>query len=313
MEKRSSLALVRWLDSYQGVQEFKPSQKWQARLQREDMVRCVPFILLHAVCLFIFVVGWSPVALIACVGSYLIRMFAITAFYHRYFSHCSFKTSRIAQFGFAFLGASSAQRGPLWWSAHHRYHHRHSDKKTDIHSPRQKGFWWSHMLWFMSERNFATKKALVRDWNRFPELVFMDRFDIVVPFIYGTGCFLFGKYLEVFHPSLGTTGWQMLIWMFFVSTILLYHGTFTINSLSHKWGKQRYKTGDDSRNNPWLALICLGEGWHNNHHHLPTAAQQGHRWWEIDISYYVLRLMSFLGIVWDLKPVPSHLKKRSLR
>lgn len=304
MKDKWSLSLVRWLDSYQGAREFPVDSKWQPKLNREDMVRCIPFMLLHLTCLFVLVVGWSPVAVLAAIASYLVRMFAITAFYHRYFSHRSFETSRPTQFIFGLLGASAAQRGPLWWAAHHRFHHKHSDKPTDIHSPKQTGFMWSHMLWFMSERNFKTKSALVNDWNKFPELVFIDRFDILIPVIYGVATFLFGKALEVYAPGLGTTGWQMLIWMFFISTIALYHGTFTINSLSHKWGKRRFETGDDSRNNFVLAIISLGEGWHNNHHHYPTAVKQGIHWWELDISYYIIRIMKSMGLVWNLNNAP---------
>ena len=118
------------------------------------------------------------------------------------------------------------------------------------------------------------------------------------------GVFLLGVLLQHFAPGLHTSGWQMLVWGFFISTVAVYHGTYTINSLSHVFGRQRYKTGDASRNNPWLALITLGEGWHNNHHHYPASVRQGFYWWEFDITFYMLKLMSYLGVIWDLKPVP---------
>lgn len=269
-----------------------------------DWFRVIPFILMHVACLLVFIVGWSPIVIIVALFSYFIRMFAITAFYHRYFSHKTFRTSRVCQFLFGLLGSTATQRGPIWWASHHRRHHRYSDTDRDMHSPR-KGFWWSHMGWFLSTKHFVTREQWVRDLIKFPELRFLDRFDIVIPVLYAVALWGLGKWLEIAFPELGTTGWQMLIWGYFVSTIVLIHCTLFINSLSHVWGNQRYKTGDDSRNNGFLALITLGEGWHNNHHHYPVSARQGFYWWEIDISYYLLKLMSWCGLIWDLQPVPA--------
>jgi stearoyl-CoA desaturase (Delta-9 desaturase) len=237
-----------------------------------------------------------------------VRMFAITGFYHRYFSHRSFKTSRIGQFIFGLLGASAVQRGPIWWAAHHRHHHRYSDKPEDIHSPVQQGFFWSHMGWFMSHKHFAADLSRVKDLLKYPELRFLDRFDIAVPTALGVGVFLLGVLLKHVAPGLGTNGWQMLVWGFFVSTVAVYHGTYTINSLSHVFGRQRYNTGDTSRNNVWLAIITLGEGWHNNHHHYPASVRQGFYWWEFDITFYMLKVMAFFGVIWDLKPVPAAIR-----
>ncbi|WP_404358422.1 acyl-CoA desaturase [Methylotuvimicrobium sp. KM1] len=269
-----------------------------------DWFRVIPFILMHVACLLVFVVGWSPIVIVVALFSYFIRMFAITAFYHRYFSHKTFRTSRVCQFLFGLLGSTATQRGPIWWASHHRRHHRYSDTDRDMHSPR-KGFWWSHMGWFLSTKHFVTREQWVRDLIKFPELRFLDRFDIVIPVLYAVALWGLGKWLEIAFPELGTTGWQMLIWGYFVSTIVLIHCTLFINSLSHVWGNQRYKTGDDSRNNGFLALITLGEGWHNNHHHYPVSARQGFYWWEIDISYYLLKLMSWCGLIWDLQPIPA--------
>jgi stearoyl-CoA desaturase (delta-9 desaturase) len=281
-----------------------PQGEIRARYDRIDWMRTLPFILMHAACLFVFVVGVSPVALIVCLALYFIRMFAITGFYHRYFSHKSFKTSRVGQFLFGVLGSSAVQRGPIWWAAHHRDHHQYSDKPEDAHSPIQHGFVRAHMSWFLSKKGFAPDLKRVRDLMSFPELRWLDRFDILVPVALAVGVFFLGVALEKWAPGLGTNGWQMLIWGFFVSTVLCSHGTYTINSLSHVFGKQRYKTGDSSRNNWLLALITLGEGWHNNHHHYPSSTRQGFYWWEVDITYYLLKVMSWLGIIWDLKPVP---------
>jgi stearoyl-CoA desaturase (delta-9 desaturase) len=278
--------------------------KGQAHGKQIDWLRTTPFIAMHIACLAVFWVGWSPVAVAAAVMLYLLRMFAITGFYHRYFSHRSFKTSRLVQFVFALLGASSVQRGPIWWAAHHRHHHATTEREDDPHSPVHHGFWWSHIGWFLSTENFSVHQERVRDWQRYPELRFLDRFDIVVPALLAVALFLAGIALEAYAPQLNTSGGQMLVWGFCVSTVALYHGTFTINSLAHHWGKRRYATEDNSRNNFWLALLTLGEGWHNNHHHYPASAKQGFFWWEIDMTYYLLRVMSALGLVWDLKPVP---------
>jgi stearoyl-CoA desaturase (delta-9 desaturase) len=281
--------------------------------ERVDWTRILPFILMHVVCLAVIWVGWSPVAVISAVAFYVLRMFAITAFYHRYFSHRSFKTSRVAQFIFGVLGASAVQRGPVWWAAHHRHHHAHSDKPADVHSPVQHGFIRAHMGWFLSKKGFTPDLKCVRDLMKFPELRLLDRFDILVPVVVATAIFFTGVILKKTHPELGTSGWQMLVWAFFISTIACYHGTYTINSLSHVFGKQRYRTGDQSRNNWFLALITLGEGWHNNHHHYPSSARQGFYWWEVDFTYYALKTMSWLGIIWDLRAVPISARDHSAR
>ncbi len=270
--------LARWFDSQAGISKLNEEDS-----KKIDWIRCVPFFMLHVACLSVFWVGFSLTALILAGVLYLIRMFAITGFYHRYFSHRAFKTSRWLQFIFAIIGASSVQRGPLWWAAHHRHHHRYSDSSEDIHSPVQSGFLWSHMLWFTNVSNFKTRGNLISDFNRFPELRWIDRFDIFVPVTLGVLVFVAGEVLNVYFTELGTTGPQLLVWGL-ISTVVLFHATCSTNSLAHLFGKRRYQTGDDSRNNFWIALITLGEGWHNNHHHYPASVQQGFHWWEIDIT-----------------------------
>ena len=272
---------------------------------RVEWFRVVPFFLLHAACLLVFVVGWSPVALAVLLLTYSARVFALTAFYHRYFSHRAFKTSRPVQFLGALLGSAAAQRGPIWWAAHHRHHHRAADKPDDIHSPDQQGFIWSHMLWFMTRKAYGTNERVVKDLLKYPELRFLDRFDFAAPVLLAVSMFALGSVLGRFWPELGTNGPQMLVWGFIVSTVLVYHVTFSINSLAHRFGNRRYDTRDNSRNNLWLALVTFGEGWHNNHHYYPSSARQGFRWWEVDISYYLLLAMSWLGLVWDLRPGPA--------
>ncbi len=276
-----------------------------ARPSRVEWWRVAPFLLLHAACLLVFVVGWSWIAVTVALVVHFGRVFGLTAFYHRYFSHRAFKTSRLLQFLGALLGNSSGQRGPIWWAAHHRHHHRAADKPNDIHSPVQQGFLWSHMLWFMTRESYKTDHRMVQDWLKYPELRFLERFDFLAPTLLGISMFCLGEFLEFAWPELGTNGFQMLVWGFIVSTIVLYHVTFGINSLAHTFGSRRYDTDDDSRNNFWLALITFGEGWHNNHHYFPSSARQGFRWWEIDISYYLLVVLSWIGLVWDLKPVPA--------
>jgi stearoyl-CoA desaturase (delta-9 desaturase) len=297
-------ALLSWFDSSATV-----SAADVAIRDRIDWARVLPFVGMHAACLAVFWVGVSPVAVGVALALYLLRMFAITGFYHRYFSHRSFKTSRGAQFAFAVLGASAVQRGPIWWAAHHRHHHAHSDKADDVHSPSQRGFLWSHMGWFLSRRHFAPDLGRVRDLLKFPELRWLDRFDILVPFVLAVGLLALGSWLGHSRPELGTSGGQMLVWGFFVSTVACYHGTYTINSLCHVWGRRRYATNDDSRNNWLLALITLGEGWHNNHHRYPMSVRQGFYWWEVDITYYLLRLLAAAGLIWDLKPVPLEVRE----
>ena len=270
-----------------------------------DIARCFSLIFLHAGCLGVIWVGWSWFAVWVAVFLYFTRMFAITAFLHRYFSHRTFKTSRFMQFLFAAAAGTAAQRGALWWAAHHRKHHRQSDQETDVHSPYTKGFWWSHIGWIASPKNFATDYDEIKDFAKYPELVFLNRFNKIVPILLGIGLYFLGSWVAVSWPGLETSGWQMVVWGFFISTTVLFHGTQTINSLAHIFGSRRFDTQDQSKNNFWLSLITLGEGWHNNHHYHMHSTRQGFYWWEIDPTYYGLKIMSWLGLVSDLKPVPD--------
>jgi stearoyl-CoA desaturase (delta-9 desaturase) len=272
---------------------------------RIDWLRAAPFVAMHVACVAVFWVGVSPIAIAVAVALYAIRMFALTGFYHRYFAHRTFRTSRTIQFLFALIGASSVQRGPLWWAAHHRNHHRHADTPLDPHSPSLQGFLWSHVGWFLTPNGFRTHWNRIPDLARFPELQWLDRYDVLVPVLLATGLFATGALLHNLAPDLGTSGGQLATWGFSVSTVVLFHATVTINSLAHRFGTRRFDTRDDSRNNPWLALITFGEGWHNNHHFFPGSARQGFRWWELDITYYGLRLMAALGLVHQLRPVPA--------
>ncbi len=252
----------------------------------------IPFVLAHLVCFAAIWTGVPTSALWVCLGLYVFRMFAVTGGYHRYFSHRSYKANRFVQFMIAFFAQSSAQRGALWWAAKHREHHKYSDTELDVHSPVHRGFWYSHFGWFFSRDESKVDYGTISDFTKYPELVWLDRHRYLPAILLGLAVFLIG-------------GWAWLVVGFFWSTTLLYHGTFMINSLAHVSGKQRYVTGDDSRNNLILALVTLGEGWHNNHHHYPFSTRQGFRWWEIDITYYGLRVLAFLGVVKDLRSPPA--------
>lgn len=260
----------------------------------------IPFLLVHLACFAAIWTGVTVTALVVCIALYVIRMVAITAGFHRYFSHRSYRTSRIGQFVLAAICQTSAQRGVLWWASKHRHHHKYSDTELDVHSPKHGGFWHAHVGWIFKPRHETADYSTIPDLTRYPELVWLDRHPYFVAFLLATACFLAG-------------GWTMLVVGFFWSTVLLYHGTFMINSLAHVVGRQRYVTGDDSRNNWFLALITMGEGWHNNHHAYQRSTRQGFRWWEIDVTFYVLTVLSWFRIVWDLGAPPPDVVRNERR
>jgi stearoyl-CoA desaturase (delta-9 desaturase) len=295
-------ALIQWFDA-----DHCPEGRDAMRQEedRVDWVRCIPFIVLHAGCLGVFLVGWSWTAVAVAIALYFVRMFAVTGIYHRYFSHKTYSTSRIGQLLLALWGGTAVQRGPLWWAYHHRHHHQHSDEGEDTHSPHVHGFWWSHIGWITSRRNFPTDYGKVRDLEKYPELVFLNRFDVLVPVAFALAIMGAGWMLEAWAPQLGTNAWQLLVWGFFISTTALFHGTSCINSLAHLLGARRFRTDDDSRNSFLLSLITLGEGWHNNHHRYQSATRNGFYWWEFDPTYYGLKLLSWTGLIWGLKAVPQ--------
>ncbi|HET9594642.1 MAG TPA: fatty acid desaturase [Anaeromyxobacteraceae bacterium] len=261
--------------------------------ERIDWLRSLPFFAVHAVALWTLAFGpfsWKLVGLAA--ASYVLRIFAITAGYHRYFSHRSYRTSRAFQLVLGVLGTFATQKGPLWWAAHHRDHHRFSDQQGDIHSPVREGFWWSHVGWILSRKHHETKLDRVKDLARYPELRWLDRWFHVPAIAYAFALWLAG-------------GVPALLWGYFVSQVFVWHGTFLVNSLAHVLGRRRYATSDESRNSLLIALVTLGEGWHNNHHHYQSTANQGWYWWEVDVTYYVLRLLAAVGVVSDLRLPPA--------
>lgn len=277
-----------------------------------NLLDSTPLLFMHLMALGVFFVGFSWVALWVCVGLYFLRVFALTGAYHRYFSHNSYKTSRVFQFILAFIGGMAAQLGPLWWAAHHRHHHQYSDQPEDIHSPAVKGLFWSHIGWLLCRKYAGTELSRIPDFAKFPELRFLDRWHIIPPLFLGFSLYGIGYWLELRAPHLGTNGWQMLMWGFFLSTVLVYHATFCINSLTHVIGRRRFNTTDHSRNSLLLALITMGEGWHNNHHRYAVCTRQGIYWWEIDVTYYILKFLSWFHIVWDLRAPPKWLYEEAV-
>jgi stearoyl-CoA desaturase (delta-9 desaturase) len=257
-------------------------------------ISSVPFWAVHVACLAAFFTGVTWSALAVCLALFWLRMFGVTAGYHRYFAHRSYKTSRAFQFVLALLGTIAVQKGVLWWAANHRNHHKYSDQEGDVHSPLLRGFWWAHVGWILGPDYEDTDLTRIPDMARYPELRWLNDHYLVPPVA-----------LAVLLFALGGATW--LVWGFFISTTLLWHATFTINSLAHVWGSRRYETTDASRNNVWLALLTMGEGWHNNHHRYMNSVRQGFFWWEIDLSYYALLALSWCGLVWDLHQPPRKL------
>lgn len=292
LQQKHTTYLDRGCDENRGShteQSIDDSQQNHLRL----WLHALPFCLVHVTCFAAIWTGVNRQDLLLCCGLYLLRMFGVTAGYHRYFSHRSYKMGRAMQFVIAFLAQTSAQRGVLWWAGHHRHHHKCSDGSDDPHSPHHEGFWWSHVGWFLFDAIDHTDPKLLREFRRYPELIWLNRHPYLAAAAVGVLSFVWA-------------GWSGLVVGFLWSTVLLWHATFAINSLAHTVGTQRYETGDLSRNNWFLALITLGEGWHNNHHHYQSSARQGFFWWEIDITYYILKFMSKLGLVWDVREPPQH-------
>ncbi len=312
LEKSSKLSILqkfwRWIFNdaslYEGLSDEEKHQI--------DGFRLVVFISMHIACLSVFYVGISWIAVALMLGLYFARMFFITAFYHRYFSHRTYAVSRPVQFLMAFSGCTAGQRGPLWWAGHHRGHHVNSDTEIDPHSPRN-GFLNSHMLWFFRRGNFSLHEHRIKDLLKYPELRLLEKFDWVPFLLLFLACYLLGEALAVYFPALNTNGLQLLVWGGLVSTVILYHATYTINSLAHVFGKRRFDTNDDSRNNIWLAFLTLGEGWHNNHHRYPAATRQGFYRGEIDISFMLINMLAAVGLAKDIKPVPVHILEEGRR
>ncbi len=265
-----------------------------------EWVAAIPFLGVHLTAVVsVVMLGWSWTGLGLALGLYAVRMFGLTAGYHRYFAHRSYKTSRVFQFLLALLGATATQKGPLWWAAHHRRHHKYSDEAGDPHSVKQRGFFWAHVKWVLVGKYAPTDFERIKDFARYPELGWLNTYYLMPPIALAGILYVAG-------------GTWALMWGFFVSTTLLWHGTFCVNSLSHLVGRRPYPTADESRNSLIIALFTLGEGWHNNHHHYQASERQGFYWYQIDIAHCVLKVFSWVGLVWDLHEPPANVRDQDL-
>jgi stearoyl-CoA desaturase (delta-9 desaturase) len=268
--------------------DFEEADGW---LTRTEYLSRAIYWGIHASVLLVFATGAPRQALWLCAATYAIRVFGITGGYHRYFAHRSFRTSRAFQFVLALLGCAATQKGPLWWCGTHRRHHSYTDAPGDPHSPRQ-GFWYAHQGWIFDPRWGGTPSDLIRDFARYPELRWLNKWHVLAPLGLAALCWAVG-------------GFAGVVWGYSVSTVLLWHSTYCVNSVCHVLGFRRYPTSDTSRNNPLVALLTFGEGWHNNHHYYQASARNGFRWWEIDVTYYLLRVLAAVGVVWDLREPPA--------
>ena len=281
--------------------ETAPARKTKLARAREIFPR-VMFGLIHVAALgVVFFLPPSLTDLSLLVGLYLLRGFGITAGYHRYFAHRSYQTSRFFQFCLGWFGAMSIQRGPMWWAGHHRNHHKFSDVEGDPHSPILNSVWYSHVGWILSDNLKDADEAVMKDWKKYPELWWLDKYDWLPGVLTAAFCYAVG-------------GWSGFFWGFLFGTVVLYHATFCVNSLCHLAGRRRFETTDRSRNNWFAAIFTMGEGWHNNHHHYPSAARQGFQWWEFDLSYCMLKALAAVGVVWNLRqPTPRALQTKLIR
>ena len=289
-------------------------EAYENRLPGEklSLIVSLPFLSVHIGAIYALTISPSPFALFMVFLMYFIRMFGITAGFHRLFSHRSFKTNRAFQFFLAYAATCSAQMGPIWWASHHRHHHKYTEQIEDPHTPTLKGFFWAHVGWIMSPVNSPTKEEYVGDLMKYPELKWLDKYHYFAPFSLVVLLYGLGEFMAVNYAQYNTNGMELVLWGFFVSTVLLYHATFMVNSVCHVFGHRTYDTKDGSVNNFLVAILTLGEGWHNNHHAFPNSEKQGHKWYQIDISHYILWCLSKIGVVWKIRDVPDDSIKERL-
>jgi stearoyl-CoA desaturase (delta-9 desaturase) len=218
--------------------------------------------------------------------------------YHRLLTHRSFKTPRVVEYFLTLLGTTCWQGGPIKWVGTHRIHHKHSDGEEDPHSPHH-GFNWAHIFWcMMKEPPDYFPRDAAKDLQRDKVMVLIDKYHYVPQF--AVAAFLMVIGWAIGGPLLGLA-W--VVWGVCIRTIFTFHATWFVNSAAHTWGYQTHETGDDSRNNWWVALLSFGEGWHNNHHHSQRTAAHGQRWWEIDLTYWTIKAMSWVGLAREIVPV----------
>lgn len=262
------------------------------RLTRDniDWITLGWMVLMHAGCLVApFYFTWQALG-VAVVLHWLTSSIGICLCYHRYLSHRSFKLKSPAEFFVVLCGVLSGEGSPLTWTATHRLHHQRSDQYGDPHSPLD-GPWWSHILWLFMRRTPAEQDLLFRRYV--PELI--DR-PILKTFEKTYGLWLIGSGVLLYAVG----GLPMLLWGLCMRLVIAYHSTWFVNSATHLWGYRNYETRDESRNLWWVALLSYGEGWHNNHHAHPHSARAGHKWWEIDMTFWSIRALEFLGLATDV-------------
>lgn len=276
--------------------------------QKQARAVLVGMAIFHLGCFGVIWTGVSPAALTVALALYVVRGFGVTAGYHRLLAHRSFSTGRPVQFLLALAGSLATQGGPLWWVAHHRSHHRYTETEKDIHSPRTQGFWRSHIGWMLSAESFRENGANARDLYRVPELKFLQQHYAWI--VLGQGVAIYGLGEGLAALGVQTSGAQMLVWAYFIATVALWHATFMVNSVCHLWGSRPFDAEDTSTNNWLVALLALGEGWHNNHHKFAYSARHGLEWWQFDLTWLLLRGMEKLGLVSELRlPRPRMLER----
>jgi stearoyl-CoA desaturase (delta-9 desaturase) len=248
----------------------------------------VYFSCLHALPLGALATGAGPAVFAAAAVLYVVRIWFVTAGYHCYFAHRAFETGRVFQALLAFGAQTSGQGSALRWAAAHRHHHAHADQPGDLHSPEARGLWHAHLGWLLETDYLARAEPQPGPFLEVRELAWLDRHPHVPP-------------LALAAAMLLGFGWPGLCIGYGLSTVLVYHATFTVNSLAHRFGTRRFDTPDRSRNNWFVALIMLGGGWHNNHHRHPRSARHGLRWWELDVTYLVLVVLAWCRIVWHVR------------
>jgi stearoyl-CoA desaturase (delta-9 desaturase) len=267
----------------------------------EAKIVMIVMVSMHLACFAVYFSGFSWPALWVALIMYVVKGMGVTTGYHRLLAHRSFKTNRIVQFLLTFAGGLAMQGGPLWWVAHHRSHHRDTDKIDDIHSPVTKGMWQSHMGWMMSNNAFHEQGSNARDLYNYPELKLLQRHYVWILIFQVFALYSLGYGWASWFPESGASGLQFLVWGFFVSTVFTWHVTFSVNSICHRWGARDYDAGDASTNNVVIGFLAFGEGWHNNHHFYPSSARHGLRWWQFDPTWILIRGLCLLGLASEPK------------
>ncbi len=251
-----------------------------------------------------FTFTWS--ALTVCLGLYLLTGLGVTMGYHRLLTHRSFQTPKVVEYLLTILGCLANQGGPLAWAATHRVHHARSDAEGDPHSPRD-GAWWSHLFWWMcwdkSWDGPAVQQQYAKDLHKDPMHRFLQGCHFLLPLLLAALLFILGELWA-------GVGLAWVVWGIFVRTTLIYHATWLVNSATHMWGYRSHATNDDSTNLWWVALLAFGEGWHNNHHAFQRSARHGLRWWEFDVTYLMIRLLSYVGLAREIH-VPGKVLRKS--